>query len=54
MDDLFKSLDIDKSEWLEDIKGRGHAKNFFIYFSIKLNWICITCCKKIFRTSFSW
>ena len=30
----------------DDVKGGGHAKNFFLNFIIKLNWICSTCCKK--------
>ena len=32
MDDLFKSLDIDKSEWLEDIKhGDRSSISIIIY-----------------------
>ena len=30
MDDLFKSLDIDKSEWLEDIKHGGSSSASFM------------------------
>ena len=30
MDDLFKSLDIDKSEWLEDIKHEDNSSASFM------------------------
>ena len=30
MNDLFKSLDIDKGEWLEDIKRRGSSSASFL------------------------
>ena len=30
MDDLFKTLDIDKSEWLEDIKHGGSSSASFM------------------------
>ena len=30
MDNLFKSLDIDKSEWLEDIKHGGSSSTSFM------------------------
>ena len=30
MDDLFKSLDIDKGEWLEDIKHRDSSSALFM------------------------
>ena len=30
MDDLFKSLDIDKSEWLEDIKHGVHPLHLWL------------------------
>ena len=35
VDDLFKSLDIDKSEWLEDIKhGDSSSASFMAYVSV--------------------